>query len=317
MRPSFSIIVFTVLSGAGYGLLFVLGLDFAWTAGAPSGDARIALGVPLVVGALLVSAGLLASVGHLGQPLRAWRAFSQWRSSWLSREGVAAVATYLPLAAVAWLLFARSDAQLPLRVGGVLLAIGCVITVYCTAHIYSSLKPVRAWHNGYVLPGYFLLGLHTGLLWWIALAGVPVDGNHADAMLPFWLFDAILVAPACIILKLAYWKWLDLPARKPDAGDATGLGGLGTVRSFEQPHTEENYLTHEMGFVLARKHARRLRGIAVGCIVLAPFAIPALAWLIGWPASWIALALGMLGIFVERWLFFAEARHAVIAYYGG
>jgi DMSO reductase anchor subunit len=75
MRPSFSIIVFTVLSGAGYGLLFVLGLSLAWTAGTASGDARVALGIPLVVGALLVSAGLLASVGHLGQPLRAWRAF--------------------------------------------------------------------------------------------------------------------------------------------------------------------------------------------------------------------------------------------------
>jgi DMSO reductase anchor subunit len=317
MRPSFSIIVFTVLSGAGYGLLFVLGLHFAGTAGSTNGNARIAFGIPAVVGALLVSAGLLASVGHLGRPSRAWRAFSQWRSSWLSREGVAAIATYLPLALVAWWLFVPGGGQVAIRVGGALLAIGCLATVYCTAHIYSSLKPVRAWRNGYVLPGYLLLGLHAGLLWWIALAGVPVDGNHADAMLPFWLFDAILVVPACILVKLAYWKWLDLAERKPDAGDATGLGALGAVRSFERPHTEENYLTHEMGFVLARKHARRLRAIAVWTIVLAPFAIPALAWLIGWPASWIALAIGMLGIFVERWLFFAEARHAVIAYYGG
>jgi hypothetical protein len=46
--------------------------------------------------AYLVSLGLLSSTFHLGHPERAWRAFSQWRSSWLSREGVAAVATYLP-----------------------------------------------------------------------------------------------------------------------------------------------------------------------------------------------------------------------------
>jgi DMSO reductase anchor subunit len=46
--------------------------------------------------ALLVTLGLLSSTFHLGHPERAWRAFSQWRSSWLSREGVAAVATYLP-----------------------------------------------------------------------------------------------------------------------------------------------------------------------------------------------------------------------------
>jgi hypothetical protein len=48
------------------------------------------------MGGLLVSLGLLSSTFHLGHPERAWRAFSQWRSSWLSREGVAAVATYLP-----------------------------------------------------------------------------------------------------------------------------------------------------------------------------------------------------------------------------
>src|SRR6185437_11174293 len=43
---------------------------------------------------------------HLGRPERAWRALSQWRSSWLSREGIASLVTYLPMLAVAWLAFA-------------------------------------------------------------------------------------------------------------------------------------------------------------------------------------------------------------------
>ena len=43
----------------------------------------------------------------------------------------------------------------------------------------------------------------------------------------------------------------------------------------EPPHTEENYLLQEMGFRIARKHARRLRRIAR----LAGFALPALATL--------------------------------------
>ena len=56
-----------------------------------------------------------------------------------------------------------------------------------------------------------------------------------------------------LLLKILYWRDID---RMPpvSAGAATGLETLGTVRSFEQPHTEENYLTREMGFVLARKH---------------------------------------------------------------
>jgi hypothetical protein len=130
-----------------------------------------------------------------------------------------------------------------------------------------------------------------------------------------YLFNAFAIAPLCVGLKLAYWRSL-AQAAKPDAGDATGLGRLGTVRSFEQPHTEENYLTHEMGFVLARKHARRLRAIALVLIAFPPIAMAPLGLVVGPLAPWLSLLLGMLGVLVERWLFFAEARHAVIAYYG-
>src|SRR4249919_3700477 len=97
MHPAFSVIFFTSISGAGLGLL-------AWLGGLmlfgrlPSAGLTI---VALLLGAILAALGLCSSVLHLGQPMRAWRAFSQWRSSWLSREGVLALATFLPLL---WLL---------------------------------------------------------------------------------------------------------------------------------------------------------------------------------------------------------------------
>ena len=84
MHPAGSVIVFTVASGLGFGLLTWLGL------GLP--DVRgwgafwyYALGFGLAGG------GLLASTFHLGNPQRFLKAFSQWRSSWLSREGCLAV----------------------------------------------------------------------------------------------------------------------------------------------------------------------------------------------------------------------------------
>ena len=63
------------------------------------------VGMALALG--LVSVGLLSSTLHLGHPERAWRAVSQWRSSWLSREGVMALITYLPalIFASGWVLF--------------------------------------------------------------------------------------------------------------------------------------------------------------------------------------------------------------------
>ena len=332
MRPTFSIIFFTVLSGAGYGLLFLVGLSLLyaptllsqWTLLAPASDVdalamrvRFACEIALAAGALLTIAGLLCSVGHLGKPLRAWRAFSQWRSSWLSREGVASVLTFVPtfglLLALLCGVDVRSDA-----VAIAALALSCLaaVTVFCTARIYSSLKPIRAWHNGFVVPGYFLLALYTGALWITAICTTPVALSPiAIPIGTLYLLTAFLIAPIAVGVKLAYWRSLAQPA-KPDTGDATGLARFGRVRSFEQPHTEENYLTHEMGFVLARKHSRRLRAIASVLIVGAPLAIWPLSVVFGDFASWLVAGLAMLGVLVERWLFFAEARHAVIAYYG-
>ena len=88
----------------------------------------------------------------------------------------------------------------------------------------------------------------------------------------------------------------------------------------EAPHTEENYLLKEMGFRIARKHRRRLRRIAR----LGGFTVPAvgslLALVLGGVAGEIVAGLGLasaaLGLLAERWLFFAEAKHTVILYYG-
>lgn len=326
MRPTFSIILFTVLSGAGYGLLFLLGLDLAL--GAPTilpplagageavamSDPRLASMVALGTGLLLTTAGLLASVAHLGKPLRAWRAFSQWRTSWLSREGIAAVLTSVPAFAIAVLLLAPTQLTWAMRLLGGTLMSCCVLTVFCTARIYGSLPPVRAWSNAFTTPAYLLLGLYSGALWFVALRGAPDRFSPTSATL--WVVVGLFaLATASALLKRRYWISLDADV-PVSAGHATGLDRFGHVQRFEQPSTEENYLTHEMGFVLARKHARKLRAIAFWSILLAPLATLSLGWVIGWPAACLALAIGMTGVFVERWLFFAEARHAVMAYYG-
>ena len=104
MHPALSVIVFTTASGAGYGLLALLRRAGAGrlAAGRDPWFGAAALGAAL----LLVTAGLLSSTAHLGHPERAWRALSQWRTSWLSREGVAALATYVPagLFGLGWVL---------------------------------------------------------------------------------------------------------------------------------------------------------------------------------------------------------------------
>lgn len=332
MRPTFSIIFFTVLSGAGYGLLFLVGLSLLhaptllselaalnpqFDIGESAARMRLTCEVALAAGALLTIAGLLCSVGHLGKPLRAWRAFSQWRSSWLSREGVASVLTFVPTFGLLLAMLLGLDVRSGIAtLGAVALCCLSALTVFCTARIYSTLKPIRGWYSGYVVPVYLVLALYTGALWVTAIYTTPavLSPIALDVGL-LYVVNAGLVAPLAVVLKLGYWRSLQRAAT-PHAGDATGLARLGTVRSFEQPHTEENYLTHEMGFVLARKHSHALRAIALVLIVAAPIAAWPLSVAFGDFAAWLVAMFGMLGVFVERWLFFAEARHAVIAFYG-
>lgn len=320
MHPAFSVIVFTTLSGAGYGLWFWCAIA-TLVAPARSG----ALLVAMLVGLGLVAVGLTSSFAHLGKPQRAWRAFSQWRSSWLSREGVLAMLSFVPalgLVALSWRGDAGLDAhalgtaQPALRfVCALALAAGALATVACTAMIYASLVPIPAWRHRLVLPVYLLFALLTGGL--LALVFARPVFAHFDA-LPAWIVLALALALA--LAKRRYWRDLDRTAAPVALGAAVGLPAR-ELSVFERPHTEANYLTREMGFVLARRHAGTLRRIAwIGFAMLpALLMLPAALFVhvdAGvLPAS--AALSALLGAGVERWLFFAQARHVVAVYYGG
>jgi DMSO reductase anchor subunit len=311
VHPAFSVIIFTTLSGAGYGLLAWLGI-YAALGTLPADRLFGAVALALALG--FITVGLLSSMLHLGRPERAWRAFSQWRSSWLSREGVAAVATYVPalLFALGWIILGRTSGLWALL--GLMTAAGALITVFCTALIYQSLKPIQRWNNGWVLPNYLALATMTGALWL----------NAVTQSFGFAGFNSAIIATITILiaspLKLSYWRFIDRSESVSTAESATGLGNLGTVRLFEAPHTSENYLMKEMGFHIARKHATKLRRIALLLGFVIPFILSLIVMgLPGWvaaAAAILAAVLATLGVLVERWLFFAEAKHSVMLYYG-
>lgn len=308
MHPAFSVIVFTVLSGAGYGLAAVLGLGLL-------DPSALATKVAHILALTMISAGLLSSTLHLGNPQRAWRAFSQWRSSWLSREGVLSIITFVPLILSAANSLFLEEYNPTIGVIGALL---CAATVYCTAMIYASLKTVDAWHTRRT-PLCYLLFSATGGLVIGSLFGAAGGGSFP--MLP------ILAALFLVLSWIAKFNWRQraltaAPLSTPES--ATGLGGLGAVRLLERPHMTENYLTNEMGFKVARKHAGKLWRIAVTLGAVAPLLVLALTAIMAGAGSasavlfaTVAVLCHVAGMLVERWLFFAEARHAVVNYYGG
>ncbi|MFT3808189.1 dimethyl sulfoxide reductase anchor subunit family protein [Arenimonas sp.] len=310
MNPAFSVIFFTTLSGLGYGLWFWACVGLMQGQGEQSGTMSF---VALALGFVFVSIGLLSSTLHLGKPLRAWRAFSQWRTSWLSREAVLAIGGFVPF--VGLIAFALFQPPIPMWIASALLLALMLLslaTIVCTAMIYASLKTIPAWSHRLVVPGYLLFALATGGLLHLTLLSIP--GLMAPTA-------GVAIAVASLLLgglKLAYWRDIDRGEMPVDRASALGLPANRVVRDFERPHTEANYLTREMGFVVARKHARKLRLIAMMLFA----ALPALVGLLVAVAPsesasllWLATPAALLGAMVERWLFFAEAKHVVMTYY--
>ena len=311
MHPAYSVIFFTTASGAGYGLLALMGL-FGATGLLPPEPWLGATGLGL--GLALVTFGLLSSTFHLGHPERAWRALSQWRSSWLSREGVLATATYAPAVvfAVGWIFFGTATGGWGFF--GVVTTVFAAMTVYCTAMIYVSLRPILAWCNQWTVPCYMAFSLLTGSLWLNALAFLfGVNDPQLALLVVIALFLAFYV-------KRKYWRLIDTVRSSSTPETATGLGALGKVRLLDPPNTQENFVQKEMGFRVARAHVIKLRRIAFLGLFPAPLVLSMAAIELpgglGDLCAVLAAVSASVGVLVERWLFFAEAKHAVTLYYG-
>lgn len=308
MRPAASILLLTTVTGFAFGLLAWIGAYAAL--GLLPAQRHFAI-TGIALGLFLASVGLAASMLHLGRMDRAWRAFSQWRSSWLSREGVGAVIVY-PVA-ILLVVAMRADRSGPLtRLLGVALMMTALATVLCTAMIYASLKPIRQWHNSHTAPDYLIYAAFSGAVLF-ALLHAALVGRTASVDL-----IAAATAAAALIAKSAYWHHVDAQTPLASLAAAIGLPQDREVRPLDAPHFTENYVLREMGFALARRHGARLRRIALVLGFAAPLALSLLASLSVLPLATMAVALACaaLGLLTERWLFFAQATHVAALYYG-
>ena len=288
MHPSPSVIIFTALSGLGFGLLVFLGLKMPDVTG-------VLAFIFFVIGFGLAVGGLISSTFHLGRPERSLKAFKQWRSSWLSREAIAAVFTLSVMAVYA---IGRIFFEYDIRILGVVGAILSIVTVFTTSMIYAQLKSIPRW-NTKLTPAYFLS---------LSLAG--------GALLAGQITFCLLLLLISGIIQLLVWikgdRALALSGTTIESG--TGLGAIGRVRAFEPPHTGTNYLLKEFVHIVGRKHSAKLRIIAFILMIGTPILLLSLSF------SHFLAALSVIshisGLFISRWLFFAEAEHVVGLYYG-
>ena len=225
-----------------------------------------------------------------------------------------AVATYVPagVTALGWVFLETIDGLF--GAAAVLTVLGALVTLYTTGMIYASLRTIRQWYQPLTAPIYIALGLASGaVLFNLLLRLLDIGDTWVD-----WLAGVFLAIAAG--LKWAYWMRIDGEPREYTAEAATGLGQLGKVRPLEPPHTQPNFVMREMGYRVARKHALKLRNLALVLGFGVPIALLLLTTGAGVTFSIVGATLATLsmavGIVTERWLFFAEAEHVAMLYYG-
>ena len=300
MKPALSVIFFTVSSGAGLGLLVWLLIASLMADHIRMDATTFYKGA--AIAAALITAGLISSTLHLANRKNAIYALTRVRTSWLAREGLLALLLY-PLAALHLYALQSALPQVTPITLWLLVAVA-VAVLFCTGMIYGCLKTIPRWNTWLTPVKYVLFGLMSGAVLLPAVLSLrpPEAGAVGKPMV------AILLLAVGLIFYIAYL--LKHPRKAHTINDALGFQ-QGKVRLLDVGHSHGTFLTNEFGFSVARNKGRVLRWCAIFCGFVVPLL---LCYFTKW--FWAAAVICLVGLLVERWLFFAEAEHVVRLYHG-
>ena len=319
-------IAFTLLAGVAQGLLLCL-VGWQMFAAPLMGELAAADAAAqqrwLLAGAAVVLAlsgmGLVAATFHLGRPMRAWRAASQWRTSWLSREVIVLPAFMAVVAFWGWFTAQQAaDAAIShqMRAVGSVAGFLALLLFLCTAMIYASVKAMRAWASPLTLVNFSLIGLASGTLLAAALAVVVGAGGVYGLVSGLAAHALVFVLAAAVTRGTTLWRNLNQPP-KTTLQTAIGIRHP-RIRQISQGAMGGSFNTREFFHGRGEAFTRGVRWAAA----LLGFVLPALV--LGWANythSWTAgilvgaFLVQALGLLAERWSFFAEAEHTQNLYY--
>jgi DMSO reductase anchor subunit len=308
MKPAFSVVFLTTLSGAAQGLLIALvGVELLATLGLLALPSQTFFLVGTALSVILGGLGLIASFFHLGHPERAWRAIAMWRTSWLSRECLCLPA-FLGCGALYGIAHvAGSRWSLAIGLIGVIVSAALFV---CTAMIYACLRFLQEWATPLTMVNFVLLGCASGFTLATACAA--------------WLAPSVaagLAACACTLTLagcVARVASLQRNARlrpKSTVQSATGIKGPNVVQK-SRGFTAGAFNLREFFHGQTAEAIRRIKWT----FLIGAFGVPFVLMLAGIRSQsaalfCVAFVTQYLGLVAERWFFFAEARHPQNLYY--
>ncbi|MDH5544564.1 MAG: dimethyl sulfoxide reductase anchor subunit [Gammaproteobacteria bacterium] len=312
MHPAFSVIFFTTLAGAGQGLFTALLVGQIYELSEPMvqyGNNFYFIGG--VIALVLLTAGLISSTFHLGHPLRGWRAFSQWRTSWLSREIIALPSFMLMVFIYTVAHFLRMDYTTTLAIGlvGMIFNIGLYI---CTGMIYACLKFLREWATPLTVINFVVFGTASGF----SVAAVYASLEAPALIQPFAYIALIATVFGLITRGMVLSRNKEL-REKPTTTVQTAIGVRHpNIKQRSMGMMGGSYNTREFVHGAKESFVQNIKVV----FMLTAFVIPAGLHLGGIITDIThlyaaALAIHMFGLVAERWHFFAQVNHPQNIYY--
>lgn len=279
MKPDLVVIYFTVASGVGYGMIIVLSILFLIN------ELNYIINAKIIISSLsffFVFSGLLASTIYLSDHKKALRALSQRGSSWLSRERLFALITCFPILSFYYLWIFQYNSNL-IYFSIMISSLLSTLTVYCTSKIYASLKNVPAWHNPFVPIIYILNSIVSGSL---VIFLIFFYYNIHNLVLTNLI---VIILPTALFIKLLYWHSIRLKK--------TMTNKINWTKSvfFRFVFCILTYIT------------------PVYCVIQEPYLV--VSHKVSLITFCISTFMAIIGMLIERWLFFIESQHNASLFY--
>ena len=322
MHPAFSVIFLTTLIGVGQGLFLALytGQLYSVVKVLPVQDSASFYGTGSAIAVAFLAAGLFASFFHLGHPERGWRAASQWRTSWLSRE-VIVLPAFMGMTALygvihysGWnpVLFTFRETfavDLSLIIGA-LNTIMAFTLFLCTAMIYACIKFLQEWATPLTVVNYTLLGSASGFTLTTAFAAY-----QGSDLTPFYAGWAIILTLAALVTRISSLIRNAHIQHRSTLRTAIGIRHARIVQK-SQGFMTGSFNTREFFHGAPQGIFNLVKWLFLILVFPVPIALLSLG-LAAQAATVFAIAFAVqyLGLMAERWFFFAQANHPQNLYY--
>lgn len=269
MKSNNSIIYFSVSVSIGYGIMLVLSiLSYNFSISTAS-EAKIIISSLSI---FFIFTSWIALVLDLGSHKKILLNVKEWKKSWIGKEIIAIFFTFF-LYIFFYFLWIFSNNKNLLHILILISGISSLIIIYFSSKIYDSLSTIPIWNNPFVSITYVLNAISSGcLVIFLIYYYFEIDQN-----LIFYLL--VIILPTTLFIKLLYWH---------------------SIKGIKNDKKIHSFFSHR-GIVCILIYIN-----PVYFIIQEPFLV--MSKKVNFITFSITIIFAIIGLFLERWLFFIEAN---------